>query len=252
VTEHADEALPGEQFLFAERAAEVGDDDEVVRAAAFAKLAAAHAPAAGAAGEGVAAGRAGSPARQSARSRSAACAAEDALGGLVAMSCAGAVDEAERFAGVEGEDGDVDLLHHGAEERGGLEGAEALVLEHAAEHVDFPQDVAEGLIAAGAAGAHGEIALAEGGEEVGHGLQRADDVPTQGEGKAKPGEEHHQPKSPLHLGFVIVRPEHPEGADNRWQASEQGVVEHALFVGGAAVFGRSHQSRNFLTTDFTN
>ncbi|MEI2659904.1 MAG: hypothetical protein V9G11_08210 [Bifidobacterium adolescentis] len=74
-----------------------------------------------------------SPARQSARSSSAAVAAEDALGGLGDELLAGAVDEAERVVGVEGEDGDVDLLHDGAEERGGLEGAEALLLEDAAE-----------------------------------------------------------------------------------------------------------------------
>jgi hypothetical protein len=183
-----------------------------------------------------------SPARQSARFELGSRPAEDALGGLGDELLAGAVDEAERLVGVEGEDGDVDLLHDGAEERGGLEGAEALLLEDAAEHVDFGEDVAEGLVAVGAAGADGEITLAERGEKVGHRLQRADDLLAHGEGEAEPAEEHHQPKGPLHLGFVIVRPEHPEGADDRWQASEQGVVEHALFVGGAALARRRHEA----------
>src|SRR5581483_3664212 len=51
VAEHADDALPRLQLLLAQRAAEVGDDDEVVRAAALAKFAAPHAPAADGAGK---------------------------------------------------------------------------------------------------------------------------------------------------------------------------------------------------------
>ncbi len=79
-----------------------------------------------------------------------------------------------------------------------------------------------------------EKSPSQGGEEVGHRLQRADDVLAHGEGEAEPAEDHHEPEGPLFLRLVGVHPEQPEGADDGGQAPEQGVVEHALFVGGAA------------------
>jgi hypothetical protein len=173
--------------------AEVGDDDERVGQAPLAKARAAHAPAAGAAGKGAAEHARAFTGEAVGEAEIGGLAAEDALGGLGDEFLAGAVDEAEGGVGIEGEDGDIDLLHDGAEEGGGLEGAEALFLEDAAEEVDFGQDIAEGLVAVGAAGARGEIALAQRGEEIGHRLQRADDVLPHGEGEAEPAENDDQP-----------------------------------------------------------
>ena len=51
VTEHAQQALPGEALFFAQRAAEIGDDEQIVRPAAFAETRAADFPATAAAGK---------------------------------------------------------------------------------------------------------------------------------------------------------------------------------------------------------
>jgi hypothetical protein len=243
VAEHADEALPGEEFLFAERAAEVGDDDEVMRAAAFAKLAAAHTPAAGAAGERDVEQARGFAGEAIGEPEVGGRAAEDALGGLVEEELRGVVGEAELVGGVEGENRDVDFLHHGAEEGGGFEGVEALVLKRAAEGVDLPHNVAEGFVAAGAAGAHGEIALAEGGEEVGHRLQRAHDAVARGGGKAEPKSQNQQGKRPLDFrrGRGGVQPKEIRRGGDRGQAGEQRVEEDELVVGEPAAFGREHE-----------
>ena len=143
------------------------------------------------------------------------------------------VGEAELAVGVEGEDRDVDFLHHGAEEGGGLEGVEALVLEGAAEGVDLPHHVAEGVVALGAAGADGEVALAQGGEEVGHGLERADDAGAGGGGEAEPaaGDEERQGPLDFRRGGGLVQPKEIRGDGDRGQAGEQRGEEDAPVVG---------------------
>ena len=76
---------------------------------------------------------------------------------------------------------------------------EPLVLERAAERVDFGHHVAERLVAPGAAGADGEVALAQRRQQVGHGLQRPDDARLHGEGEAEPATHDQQGEGPLDL-----------------------------------------------------
>ena len=103
---------------------------------------------------------------------------EEALGGRI--------DETKVSGLIESEDGRVELGDDPAEERGGLERAEALRLMHVGECVDFDGEIAEGIIAAGSAGAKGVVLFAQGGDNVGERLQRANDLIHEG----GDGEEH--------------------------------------------------------------
>jgi hypothetical protein len=157
--------------------------------------------------------------------------AEDALGGLAEEQLAGLVGEPELAFAVEGKNRDIDLLHHSAEERGGLERAEPLILEGAAEGVDLGQDFAERLIAPGAAGADGEVALAQRGEQVGHRLQRADDVILEGEREAQPASDCHQREGPLFLRLHAAAPHIVLRHGDRGQSGQQHVQQHELLMG---------------------
>src|SRR5687767_12335106 len=60
---------------------------------------------------------------------------DDPLGRLPNESLTGAVHQAQRTAFVEGEDGDVDLLHDLAQERAGFEGPQSLIAQRIAQRV---------------------------------------------------------------------------------------------------------------------
>ena len=91
---------------------------------------------------------------------------EDALGG--------GIEEAEAGVLIEGEDGGVHFGDDAAEEGDGFERADALGLEGVGEGVDFEGKLADGVVAIGAACAEGVVLFAEGGDDVGEGLDRAD------------------------------------------------------------------------------
>ena len=59
------------------------------------------------------------------------------------------IGEAQFLVRIEGENCDIDLLHHRPQERRGFEGAQALLLKRAAQRVDFEHHVAKRLVAAG-------------------------------------------------------------------------------------------------------
>ena len=86
---------------------------------------------------------------------------------------------------IEGEHRDVDLLHDRAEERGGLDRAEALFVQRFGERVDLDQRGAEWIIRIGGAAANREVVLAKGGKQVGQRLQRHDDAGADGGGEAE-------------------------------------------------------------------
>ena len=61
-----------------------------------------------------------------------------------------------RSLAVEGEDRHVDLLHHLAQQRGGLERAQALLAQRVGQRVDLAHDLAQRVVAAAARGARME------------------------------------------------------------------------------------------------
>ena len=125
--------------------------------------------------------------RRASRSRpsSSASPAEQPLGRLAEQPLAGAVDEPQPPALVEGEHRDVDLRHHLAQQRRRLERVEALVAQRLGERVDLDHHLAERVAAARAARADREVALAQRREQVGEGLQRQDDALAQREREAE-------------------------------------------------------------------
>ena len=71
---------------------------------------------------------------------------------------------------IEGEDGHVDLRHHGSQERGGLERFHSLRTERVAERVHLEEDETERVVAARAAAPDGEVPFAQRGQHVRHRL----------------------------------------------------------------------------------
>ena len=186
VADDADETTPGEAFFFAEGGADVGEHDERVRDAALAEGGAADHPALGLAGVGAAGARktgageleldggfaglvekageveVGDGFAEVARGEE----GEDALGS--------GIEEAEACVLIEGEDGGVHFGDDAAEEGDSFERADALGLEGVSEGVDFEGKLADGVVAIGATRAEGVVLLAEGGNDVGEGLDGAD------------------------------------------------------------------------------
>ena len=120
VAEHAHQALPGLQFLLAQGLREIGDHHQFQRQAVLADARAAHAPAARAAREdGLQRGHRGTV-QAYVHLQFAGGLTEQALGGRGQQALAGAIHQAQALVLVEGEDGHVDLAHHGAQQRGGF------------------------------------------------------------------------------------------------------------------------------------
>src|SRR5690606_9880721 len=155
--------------------AEIADDDELVRATAFAKLTAAHAEAAAGAGKTSVGQQARGLSREAVGEAEFGCiTTKDTLRGFGEEELTSVIGESQFSLTVEGEDRDFDFFHDRAEQRGGFEGAQALFLKRATERIDLGHRVAEGFVATSIAGADGKISLAQCGKKIGHGLQRPD------------------------------------------------------------------------------
>ena len=149
VAEHAHQSLPGLQFFFAQGARQVGDHQQLVRQAAFAKLAARNAPAAGCR-PGKCAGRCGRLAFEE-------LGQPESFGAGTSSRCvrraapAAARPRDSPGAGVlavEGEHRDVDLLHHFAQQRGRFERAQPLRAQRRAHGVDLLHHFAKRVLPA--------------------------------------------------------------------------------------------------------
>src|SRR5690606_18366517 len=101
--------------------------------------------------------------------------AEEPLRGPGEETLARTVEEPEPALVVEGEDGDVDLVHDLPEQRRRLERAEPLLAQRLAERVDFTEGEAERVvIGPRARGPERVVAFEERGKEVRQRLDRAD------------------------------------------------------------------------------
>ena len=161
VAQHPHQALPGVQFLLAQGLRHIGDHHQFERAAVLADARAANPPAARAARKhGLQRGHRGTV--QAHLQLQVACRlTEQALGGGGQQALAGAIHQAQTLVFIEGEDGHGDFAHHGAQQGGGLHGAEALFAERAAQGIDLAHDFAESVVGAGRAATHRKIPLAQ-------------------------------------------------------------------------------------------
>ncbi len=230
MAEDAHQPPRGLALLVAQRAREVGEHEQLVRPPALAERAAPQLPAPAAAGKvGVQHPRRlavqalgepqllGAPPHQP-------------LGRVGQQPLAGAVHQPEALLVVEGEDGDVDLLHHARQERGGLERAEPLLAQGLAERVDLQQRQAEGVVAARAAGADREVLLAQRGQHVGERLEGAHDPLAQGEDGGQPEAADQQRDGPADLGAVAADPDQDQRERDAGQARQEGQQDDAPLV----------------------
>ena len=156
-------------------------------------------------------------ARAAARARR-RCWPSSCSAGCAEQPLAGAVDEHAALLAVEGEDRDVDLRHHRPQQRARLERAEPLVVQRLGERVDFEHHRAERIVAAGAARADREVALAQRGQQVRQRLQRQHDAMAHAERAAGPDADDEHGQRPLDFRRVVAGPEQ----DQRDQRAEAG------------------------------
>ena len=141
--------------------------------------------------------RGASPVRQSSRPISSASRPSSRSAGWLSSRAPGAVDELQLLLLVEGEHRDVDLRHHLAQQRRRLERVEALVAQRLDQRVDLDHHLAERIAAARAAGADGEVPLAERREQVRQRLQRQDDALAEREREAEADGDDEDRQRPL-------------------------------------------------------
>ena len=199
MADDANEPLPGLTLLFAQRLAQVGEHEQLVRETALPERAAPDFPPADAAGKGGvdhARRLTGQAILQADLVRPTA---EQALGALAEEPGAGPVDELQLLVLVEGEDGDVDFRHDFSQQRGRLERVEALMPQRFDQRVDLDQDFAERIAAARAPGANGEVSFTERGEQIGERLQGQDDAFAQREREAEAEGDDDDGERPLDL-----------------------------------------------------
>ena len=211
MTHDADQALPRQPLFFAERAAQIGENDELVRAATLPKRTSPHGPPSGTAGETNLHGprrRAFEAARQGKFFRGQV---EQTLRGASQKAFAGAVDQLQFLRVVKREHGHVDLFHDGAQQRRRFERSQPLRAEGLAQGVDLAHHLAERVVEARPAGAHRKILLAHGGEQIGKSLQRKDHTASQRRRKADPEAHDENRKGPRRARGVRAGPQQNQG-----------------------------------------
>ena len=161
--------------------------------------------------------------------------AQQPLRGRRQQPLAGAVDQAQPPALVEGEDGHVDLAHHRAQQRGGLHGAQPLLAQRAAQRVDLAHHFAQRVVRARRTAAHRKIAFAQRRQQVGERLQREHHALPHRQGEAHPRRHDQHREGPLGSG----RNRRSTGCAARWPtpaARQEGQQHHAAFVAEARGF----------------
>src|SRR5207248_1130927 len=128
----------------------------------------------------------------------------------------GAIDQPKFSLGIERENGDVDLSHDGAQQRGRFERTKTLHAEGFAERVDFEQRLAQSVVLARAACPNRVITFPKCRQQVRRGLPWPNHVLARAEQTPKRDCDNKKGKSPLHFGAVIAEPKQRQRNDCRW------------------------------------
>jgi hypothetical protein len=163
--------------------------------------------------------------------------AEDVRGVATHQVFAVAIGEHQALMGIEGEDGDVDLRHHGPEQRGGLLRTEPLRAQRLGQGVDLQHHVPERIVGDRRPRADREVVFAQRGEQVRYGLQRADDAIAEDEHQPDPGADHQHGDRDAGEPGEAAQPEQGDSRQHRRQ-SRRNRQE-----GDAAVVGKVHDTR---------
>ncbi len=230
VPDHADQPLPGLPLLLPQGPAHVGEHQELVRQASLAERAAAHLPASHPARERQVENRRGALAQTLGQPELIGGVPEEALLRLAQQALAGAVHQAQPARAVEGEHHDVDLLHHLAQQGGGLESPETLLTQRRRQRVHLEVELSECIARLRAAGADREVPLPQRGQEVRGDLHRAHHPLARRECAAEPGENDEGRERPADLGGVVSEPQHQERHQTAGQAAHQDHRQQASLV----------------------
>ncbi len=160
MAQHADQALPGAAFFFAQGAAHIRQHDQRVRHAVLAEGAFAHHPA-----------RIGSRVRKRDQRfvsgfeagiefKLGRGLAQQPRGGLLQQALAGRIHQAQDVIRIEGEQRRVNLFHHAAQQCSGFDGLDALLGENVGEGIDFQCQLAQSVVRSSSAGAKRIVFLA--------------------------------------------------------------------------------------------
>jgi hypothetical protein len=128
-------------------------------------------------------------------------AARHALRRHVEQPLARAVHQAQLQLVIEREDGDLDLLHHLAQQRRRLERAEPLLAQRLAERVHLEHGQAQRVVGGRAARPDRVVALQQCGQQVGQRLQRPHHPLPQREREAEPEADTSRPN--VHSTFAL-------------------------------------------------
>ena len=239
MAQHANQPLPRLSLLVAERAAHVGEHQQSVRQTVLPEHPAPHFPAASAAGKGQRIDARRVAGKRASETQTRRVAAEQLLRCTAEQRRAAAVYEPEGVGGVEREDGDVDLLHHAAEQRGRLEGAEPLRPEIVAQAVQLEEQQPERVFGIRPASPQRVVALAQRGEHVRHGLQGPHDLLPHDGRAGEPNSRDDECQCPLGARREVTEPEESERERERWNSTQQREPEYALLVSLTALRGHA-------------
>jgi hypothetical protein len=224
MTKHSDQALPCLQLLLAKGASEIRNYDELVGQASLAESASDYAPTAGASagawkcalerlvrfpGEAL-----GEPERIG-------CPSEEAFPRSAEQSFARTVYKPQAVACIEGENRDIDLLHHFPQQGSRLKSAEPLRTQRGTHGVDLLHHFAERVFVLRSAEPDGVVAFAHGFEQVREGSQGGCDPFASCEGTAPPEAEHQHAERPAHFGRIVFDPKDRHGDNERRQTRQQ-------------------------------
>src|SRR5437667_4533349 len=157
--------------------------------------------------------------------------AKKPLGGARQEALAGAIDQAQLAFGIEGENGDINLLHHRAEERGGFERSEALLAKGLTQRVYLAHHLSQSIVVTRPARTNRKILFAQRRQKIGERLQRKDDAMTQRHSEAEPEENKEDCESPGRARGIVTRPEENQGNQRAGETRGHGEKLNAPLKG---------------------
>ncbi len=108
---------------------------------------------------------------------------------------------------VESDHRHLDLVHHPAQQRARFQRSDALRVQGVGELIDLQQELGQRVARTGAAPAHREILLAQGGDQVGRRLQRAQHALAHRQRDEEPDQHHQRADRPADLAVLHPQPE---------------------------------------------
>src|SRR5438128_8063523 len=152
VAQHTQQSLPRLAFFFAQRLTQIRQYQQLVRQAAFAKDTTTHTPAANAAGKNhlqdlvtVRLPRL----ETNVETKLLAGSPQQACRRLSQQFLTGPVNQPQSLIRIKSKDSEIDLRHHGAQQRGGFHRSQPLLAQRLAQFVDFEHDLAQGVATRG-------------------------------------------------------------------------------------------------------